>query len=49
MNSEWPPKRDPCAKITPEHVGVISTSARILYDRPRTFTATPSGTGEVPG
>ena len=45
-----PPKREPCAKMTPEQSGaVISTSATILYERPRTFTATPSGTGEVPG
>jgi hypothetical protein len=28
---------------------VISKSASILYERPRVFTATPSGTGEVPG
>ena len=47
MNSAWPPKREPWAKITPEQFGsVISTSARILYERPRTLTATLSGTGD---
>ena len=40
----------PWAKITPEQfASVISTSARIMYERPRTLTATPSGTGDVPG
>ena len=47
MKSECPPKREPCAKMTPCASEVMFTSAMILYDRPRMLTATLSGTGDV--
>ena len=47
--SACPPKREPCAKTTPPACSsAISTSAAIVNERLRMFTADASGTSESP-
>ena len=48
-NSEYPPKREPWATITPCESSVNSTSARILYEALVVLAADASGTSLVPG
>jgi hypothetical protein len=49
MNNVCPPKRDPCAKMHADAESVMSTSAMILYERPRTLTLPLPRDGRVPG